>query len=306
MFYRSLPETIIKTTASENGTVNSSYLSKQEKLDAIGGLNYMIRTDAERNDYDLKWKRDDLNTAEEIFNRVPLFLNFLSLRGYKKILFVGHFNAAHNVWYHPSKSNRIVHPLGQERWYQNHFVDMNIVSQFIPIVKMAYGYTNFDMHVVKPEEFRHRHMMHSLYKRYGCDIIPGGSQYKHGQEYVDITRPSDTLYDAVVFAGVPKVDGETEFTDATVRNAFSPYCKQGFDIVDIYYQEDDPTKFVGGNQVDVNPELVQIFANRGLWDNKFAGLSPLTRMTETEIMRRMLKVYEHEGYGIPEGTTSVI
>jgi hypothetical protein len=304
MFYRSIPETVFKGFSEDNETILTRYVTKRTKEDAIGTLNYMIETDCERNDYVLDWKRDDLNTTHEIYNRVPLYLNFLAARGYKKILFIGHFNAAQQVWHHPTKSDRIIHLMGSERWYQNRFVDMNIILQFLPIVKMEYGYTNFDMHVVKPVDShtRHRHIMHSMYKRYGCDIIPGTDQYKHGVNQLSITPPPDTMYDAVVFAGVPKTESGTEFEEQDIRAMLSTYCKVGFDIIDLYYQEEDKGKFKGKDKEDVRPEITQVLANRGLWDNKFKNLDPQSRHTENFILENTIKVYTDPDkiYGIPE------
>jgi hypothetical protein len=306
MFYRSIPETIFTVPSEDVSNVEAKYVTKKSKIDAVGKLNYTIKTECERNDYALDWesKENDINMVLEVYNRVPMFLNFLSLRGYKKVLFIGHFNASQKVWHHPNKSNRINHLLGPERWYQNRSIDMNILLQFLPIVKMEYGYTNFDMHVVRPEDahFRHRHMMHSMYKRYGCDIIPGTDQYKHGDRLLSITPPQDTVYDAVVFAGVPKDNEGVEFTEESIRQMLSIYCKVGFDIIDLYYQEEDKTKFIGKEKEDITPETTQIFANRGLWDDKFSKYDPVTRQGENRIFTDMIKVYTDPDkiYGVPE------
>lgn len=301
MFYRTRSETVFRSHPDNEGVARAEFIETSKKSEQLGKLNYILRTELERNDLTLDWKRDDikLDFLQEVFNRAPLFLNMFSLRGYNKILFVGFHNAAHKVWHHQTKSDRIIHNTPAERWYEERFIDMNVLVQFLPIIRMAYGYTNFNMHVVQPPERRHKHLMHSMYKRYGIDLLPINKQYKHGFKGIDITTiQDDSPYDAIVFAGIPKDKPETTFTTREIHEQFHPWMTENYDIIDLYYQNEDPRKFYYpkdrpelNTKVDVTKELVNVWSNRALWDNRFRDISPDSRVIEYRILELMMNIH---------------
>lgn len=291
MFYRSVNETIINSE-SVDGNHTSSYVHKDKKSFEYGRLTYALDTDLAQNDILLNWKHGSLNVVEEIFNRAPMYMNLLSLRGYKNILFVGHYNSgAQKYWYHVAKSDYVIHQQPAERSGQERVVDFNLIMQFLPIIRLSHGYTNFNMHVLQPPEWRHRHIVHSLYNRYGVDLLPADKQYKHGVDHINIETPPDVKYDAVVFAGVPKEYDDTTFSIDNVREVFAPYCVEGFDIVDLYYQDKDHGKYVGGATKDITSELTATFTNRSFWDDKMNTYEQETREIEFSLMKDMVTVY---------------
>jgi hypothetical protein len=251
----------------------------------------MLTNELEQNDRRVYWKNDHCNTLHEAFNRLPLYLNILSLRGYEKILFVGHFNAAEKHWTHSPSSDRIIHNTPAEQWSKERVVDMNVVMQFLPMVKMDYGYRSFDMHVLVPPESRHRDIMHSMYKQYKVDLVPCSWQYKHGMDNCHITPPPDQKYDAIVFAGVPKARDDISFTKNRIHKIFGQHMTKDYDIIDLYYQNEDPMKFYGDTKEDLNTELVNVWANRALWDDKYTGLRPESKQIEFDILKLMFNVY---------------
>jgi hypothetical protein len=289
MFYRTSNETITKKVDDK---FISTYVHKKRKSTEYGRLNYLIEAELIRNDISLYYKHGSLNVVAEIFNRAPMYLNFLSLRGYKNILFVGHYNSgAQKYWHHPAKSDYVVHQQPPERSAQERVADFNLIMQFLPVVRMAYGYTSFNMHVLQPPEWRHRHIVHALYNRYGVDLLPVNKQYKHGMSSLDITPPPEFKYDAVVFAGVPKEYDDTTFDISDVRKTFEPYCVKGFDIVDLYYQDKDNGKYIGGYTKDITTELTAVFTNRSFWDDRMNSYRPETKEIEYNLMKDMVSVY---------------
>lgn len=293
MHYRAVNETVIKSRPHvKTGDITGTFIHAWKKATAWGQLNYKMEKDIEINDLVVNWKNEDVHTVSEVFNRVPMMLNIISMTGARKILFVGHYNAAVKTWYHPAKSDRIIHTQPPERSTEDTVVNLNIVSQFIPIVKMAYGYTNFEMHTLKPPESRHRQLMHGLYGRYGIDLIPCDRQYKHGHNSIEIQPPRDTQYDMVVFAGVPKHEDGTRFTKAQVKAVFAPYCTEDFKIMDIYYQNKDEEKYIGGTQVSTKDYVTKAFTNRSLWDDSFRNGTELNRQVESSLLEGMISIYD--------------
>lgn len=291
MFYRAQNELILTEPRNESNRSKGIHVHRERKKNQWGKLNYLIGGEVVKNDLVTRWKDSHSHTVNEVFNVCPMYLNYLSLRGYKKILFVGHFLASQNSWTFPTKSDRNIFPTPSYRAMQETMVDPNVVMQFIPIIRMAYGYTNFEMHTLVPPESRHRQLMHALYKRYEIDLVPCDKQYKHGRT-VKITPPSDTRYDAVVFAGVPKDHPDTRFTIHEIRSAFQPYCEEGFDIIDLNYQDPDPNKFVESAQVENKDYLNEIFVTRAIWDDAFRVRNEDDRGIEYKILDTTIKCYK--------------
>lgn len=291
MFYRAKNELIITEPRDENNRSKAKHVHKERKKNQWGKLNYLINGEVIKNDLRTRWKDKHSHTVNEVLNVCPMYLNYLSLKGYKKILFVGHFLAGQRSWTFPRKSDRNIFPTPSYRSMDDTMVDPNIVMQFIPIMKMAYGYNNFEMHTLVPPESRHRQLMHALYKRYEIDLIPCDKQYKHTRN-IKITPPPETQYDAVVFAGVPKDSEDTEFSVHHVRSIFQPYCKLGFDIIDLNYQDPDSKKYKESATVDNETYLNEVFANRSIWDDSFRNRDSEDRNIEYAILNTTIKCYK--------------
>lgn len=291
MFYRAQNELIITAPRDANNRSTGVHVHRERKKNQWGKLNYLIGGEVSKNDLVTRWKDKHSHTVNEVFNVCPMYLNYLSLKGYKKILFVGHFLAGQTSWTFPTKSDRNIFPTPSYRSMQETMVDPNIVMQFIPIMRMAYGYTNFEMHTLAPPETRHRQLMHALYRRYEIDMVPCDKQYKHGRN-ITIQPPPDTQYDAVVFAGVPKDSENLSFDANQIRSVFQPYCKIGFDIIDLNYQDPDPKKYRNSAIQDNEVYLNELFVNRSIWDESFRNRDSEDRNIEYAILNNTIKCYK--------------
>lgn len=291
MFYRPANELVIKT-ARINGESTGEYIHAEHKKNQWGKLNYLMTGEVRKNDIELRWKDAYSHTVNDVFNYVPMVLNYLSLKGYKKVLFIGHYNSGQKSWTFNRKMSRNIFPTPSYHSGNNTMVDPNVWLQFLPIVRMAYGYTNFEMHTVVPPESRHRKLMHALYKRYEVDLIPADKQYKHGQSAIDLKLPPDTRYDAVVFAGVPKEFENTEFSLHHVKSVFAPYCVENFEFVDLFYQDPDSSKYIQGAVQNNEDYLNEVFVTRSIWDEVFRKQLPEDRAIEYAILDSTIKVYK--------------
>lgn len=291
MLYRPQNELIVTTPRDEHNTSTGKYIHKEDKKTQWGKLNYSISEEVRKNDLVTRWKDKDSHTVDAVFNYIPMILNYLSLKGYAKILFVGHFNAAQRSWVYPRKSDRSIHLTPSYYWNNDTTVDPNIWSQFIPIVRMAYGYTNLEIHTLSPPESRHRQLMSALYQRYEIDLIPCDKQYKHGRS-ITIDMVPNTRYDAVVFAGVPKETEDTSFSCHSIRSVFAPYCVENFDIIDINYQDPDPDKYIQGAVENNEDYLNEVFVIRNIWDEVFRNRSDSDRALEYTILDDTIRCYK--------------
>lgn len=259
MHYRAINEVIIKDPSGKG-----EYVHHEHKKHEWGKLNYRIEKAIKAGDYHTSYKSESSHCVSTVFNLAPMLLNFISLRGHKKILFVGHFDAAQRKLYHDVRDDAILHNLPGI-----HQTDLNVALQFIPIMRMAYGYDNFDLHVVQPPEIKHTHLMHDLYKDYGVDLIPANKQYKHGQQNLQLRLPPDTQYDAVILANIPREFEVDKFSYQHIQSVFQPYCKVGFEIIDLQYSDPLTRKMIGGVKQNNTTGLSQVFTNRALWDPEF-------------------------------------
>jgi len=292
MYYRANNELIVTSERDDNGATVSRFVDKNKKKDQWGKLNYIISGEIRKNDLHTRYKDFHSHTVNEVFNYCPIILNYLAIRGYKKVLFVGHFNAAQRSWTFPRSSDRCLFPTPSFRSTEDTMVDPHIWAQFLPIVRMAYGY-EFEMHTLVPPESRHRQLMHSLYKRYQVDLVPCSNQYRHVDDVTITTPPidGDDLYDAVVFAGVPKSNEDRSFTISDVKRQFNKYCTQEVDYIDLNYQDPDDKKFVNGALRPNSEWLHECFALRGVWDETFNNISSEDRALEYKMIDTMINSY---------------
>lgn len=289
MNYRHRNELIVKSKG-ENANTVGTYIHRDDKMVEWGRLNYTIDREQKQNDLVLRWRDRWSHTVSDVFNYCPMLLNYLSIKGYKKILFVGHYNAAQTTWTVNRKMDRVIHPTPTYHSLDDTMVDPNIWLQFLPIVKMAYGYTNFDMHVVSPPESRHRMVMNALYKRYECDLVNSDKQYKKGREEMQFDIPSDTQYDCVVMAGVPKDRPEQDLHYLQISTEFAGVCTDDFDMIDLYYGR---TPLQSGH-FESNDEILQeVFSLRNVWDDQFRNESTEDKAIQYSILDDSLRCYKN-------------
>jgi hypothetical protein len=306
MHYRAVNELVTSTYRSTAGESRSRYVHAEHKKSQWGKLNYLITGEMNKNSFDIRWKDRWSHTVNDVFNYCPMLLNYLTLSNppvtwdHKKygdapnILFVGHFNSAVQSWTFPRGSDRQLHATPSNKSMDDTMVDPNLWLQFLPIVKMAWKYNTFNMHTLVPTqaEGRFRGIMHSLYKRYEIDLINCDHQYKHGRTRLNIDMLPDTLYDAVVFAGVPKQNDDDQINHHDIRGVFQPYCKPGFDIIDMNYQNTDPTKHIGGHQQDNTDYLNEVYSCRAIWDQRFRELTSEDKALEYAVLNDIVKCYK--------------
>ena len=295
MIYRAVNELVANGQRRDKVSVGR-YIHNETKKNQWGKLNYLLGAEQRKNDIDVQWEDGHSHAVSEVFNYVPMILNYITLRGYRKILFVGHFNTAQKNWSFPRGSDRDLFRTPSYKSIAETMTDPNIWIQFLPMVFQAYSYWKPDgyfveMHTAVPPEFRHRGIMNAIYKRYGADLVPMSGQYKHGDGSVSIDTPPDTTYDCVIFAGVPKKTDDLEVSHHHIRSAFAPYCENGFDIIDLNYQSHDHTKHVGGAVQENQEWLNEVFAMRNIWDDQFRSLSEEDKAIEYAILDNMISTY---------------
>jgi len=291
MFFNPLNETILKEIDASGNPVYR-YVLGDEKLHAARKLNSQINEDQNANSRYIRHANSKVNTIEEVLNRAPMYCNFLQGKGYKNILFVGHFNAGQTDWLLSDFADRAIDLLPPEREHLGYHVDPNIMLQFIPMIHTMWKY-QASSSIVKPPESKHTAIMHSLYNINGLSdkFRPSNSQYRHA--YPDWRlqmEDHEAKYDAVVFLGCPKEEDNGSFTEAEVRERFNQYCTNDFDIVDMYYNAGDAQKFVGSVKESNVESLARVFANRSQWDDEVQETGG--RPEEVNIMDRTISVYK--------------
>lgn len=287
MFFNLLNESILRDV-TESGTL-LQYVHGTEKEFMLRKVNGQMEQDLQNNGDYVHYKNAETNTFEEAFNRAPMFINFLKHRGYKNILFVGHYNTGQYQWILESRMDRVVDVQPLERSNMTTMVDPNIVLQMMPLVYKMYGYKGA-MSVLRPRESRFRGIVHSVYKQNGLssNYVESSVQYKHGMSSTDVQFEQGQKFDAVVFLGVPK-HKESAFTEETVRDTFSSVITEDAEFVDLYYSDSTKGKFVGAEKKDHKEDWDYAFNLRALWDEtiqKDGG-----RPEEYDIMNRMISVY---------------
>jgi len=292
MLYLSNTELIQKTDANYN--LIGTYVHSGHKKNQHGKLNYLLRGEILKNDLVTRYKDRWAHTTSDVFSYCPMILNYLSAvqaeTGFKNVLFVGHFLAGQTSWTMDRKAGRVLFPTPSYHSTDQTMVDPNIWLQFLPVARMAYGYTNFTMHTLAPPESRHRQLMHAIYKRYELDLIPCDRQYKFGRN-IDIHTLPRHMYDCVVFAGVPKDSPETQFNKEDVLSAFNGHVRNDAVIIDLMYANPDPHRFMNARKE--NTELNGAFVTRKIWDSKFAGSAEEDQKIEYQILDNIIRRYNN-------------
>jgi len=283
MFFNDQNEIILK-----DGNT-ASFFSGSKKMALVTYLNSVAKNVTINQGKYLRYKNDEVNVIEEAFNRAPMFCNALMSRGYKNILFVGHYNDHQTHWMLDKFSSRMIDVLPEEREDMQTFPDMNIVAQFIPLVFKAMGY-DASFVIPRPPESKHKGAMHSLYESVGMieNSIGCSQQYKHGQDTWSLDGDHEK-FDAVVFLGVPMTDKGIGFEEDQVREIFAPMCTEDFEMVDIYYGLPSSVKWFNGEEKDTTTMVDVAFSIRSTWDDdvKTGGGRP----EEYHIMNKMISVF---------------
>ena len=283
MFFNDQNEIILKDGST------ASFFSGSKKMTLVTYLNSVAKNVTINQGKYLRYKNDEVNVIEEAFNRAPMFCNALMSRGYKNILFVGHYNDHQTHWMLDKFSSRMIDVLPEEREDMQTFPDMNIVAQFIPLVFKAMGY-DASFVIPRPPESKHKGAMHSLYESVGMieNSIGCSQQYKHGQDTWSLDGDHEK-FDAVVFLGVPMTDKGIGFEEDQVREIFAPMCTEDFEMVDIYYGLPSSVKWFNGEEKDTTTMVDVAFSIRSTWDDdvKTGGGRP----EEYHIMNKMISVF---------------
>lgn len=283
MFFNDKDEIILKDGNTE------SFVRGATKLKLSQALNSFTKEITVKQGKYLRYKNDELNVIEEALNRAPMFCNALMSREYKNILFVGHYNDHQTHWMLDKFAGRMIDVLPEERQEMQTFPDLNIVSQFIPLVFKIMGY-DASFVIPRPPESKHKGAMHSLYESVGMieNSIGCSQQYKHGHDSWSLDGDHEK-FDAVVFLGVPMVDKGIGFEEDQVREIFAPMCTEDFEMVDIYYGLPSSVKWFNGEEKDTTAMMDVAFSIRSTWDDdvKTGGGRP----EEYEIMKKMIKVF---------------
>lgn len=288
MFFNLLNEKILRDTS--DGHVYQ-YVQSHEKEEVARKLNGQLGSEMREHNIPLLHSSPDVNVIEESLNRAPMFLNAIKNRGHQSILFVGHFNSDQTSWIMSTKSDRIPDVQPPERSHLNSVADMHVVLQFLPLVASMYGYKG-QFYYTSPDANRHRGVMHTLYDLNGLrgGMIKTFGQYRHGMSSGELGMGMnpEPRFDAVVFLGVPKHGGE-DFTVDQVRNVFAPFCKEGFEMIDLWYGAPDAGRWIDGERKDNSVDADVVWTTRAQWEENFQADGG--RPEEFDIFKRMFNVY---------------
>ena len=281
MFYNSKLESIQSNSSTQK------YVSSTTKESFVSDIHGLIKDKTTNQGKYLRTWNGEVDVVEEAVSRAPMFANALKSRGYKNILFVGHFNDHQTSWILDRFAGRMVDVLPEEREQFQTFPDLNVVVQFIPAVMNALGYEG-SFTVARPPESKHLGVMHQVYSACNLPLSASATQYKHGNQSFDMEHSGEP-FDAVVFLGVPMSTPDVGFEEDLVRSVFAPMCTEDFEMVDLYYGAPSSVKWQNGEEKSSLAEVQSAFSTRVSWDHGFArqGGSP----EEFDIMARMFSVY---------------
>ena len=281
MFYNPKLESIQSNSSTQK------YVSEMSKEMLAGRLEGCVKNVTTNQGKYLRTWNGEVDVVEEAISRAPMFANVLKSRGYKNILFVGHFNDHQTSWILDKFAGRMIDLVPEERGDAQTYPDLNVVVQFIPVIMKEFGYED-SFTVARPSESKHQGVMHEVYSECGVPVSPCGTQYKHGHQSFGMEHSGEP-FDAVVFLGVPMSTPDVGFEEDLVRSVFAPMCTEDFEMVDLYYGAPSSVKWQNGEEKSSLPEVQSAFTTRVSWDHGFArqGGSP----EEFDIMARMFTVY---------------
>lgn len=283
MFFNSAKE-VVQVDAE-----TQKFVDQSKKINMTFELNALLKSSTNLKGKYLRYKNDEIETVEEAVSRAPMFCNAIASRGYKNILFVGHFNDGQTHWMLEKFAGRMIDVMPEERDHMHFYPDLNIISQFIPVMFKSFGYSA-SMTVACPPEAKHQGAMYDVYMGSGLasNTSKCSQQYKHGQSSWSLEGEHEK-FDAVVFLGVPMNDPEVGFEEDQVREIFAPMCTPDFEMVDIYYGAPSAIKWQNGEEKPSKHNCETAFSTRAQWD--FGLVRQGGAPEEFDIMTRMFTVY---------------
>lgn len=303
MFYKDDQETIISRTDTHGDAV-LTFISKEDKLESYRILNSRIVNCIEDQGLVLTYKNKAVHMVAEAMNRVPMYCNALTSRGYHNILFVGHFWTGQYEWILERSTinprTTMYDQFPPERDGSNWYPDIHILLQFIPIFMKQWKY-HPEVSIVRPPEPRHKGIIHHLYNKYKVaeNLVTCNQQYQMGMGPDEIAFDGwdpENKYDALVFLGVPRKHGTESFTMQQVKDTFGHMLTPNAEIVDIWNQYDNVQSSTGlrffmdhrAYGLENRSTLSEVFHCRSTWDKETRnqGIG-----AEFDFMKRFLKFY---------------
>lgn len=286
MLYKENSEFIVYT--KEDDIYKSKMVHSSVKSTLYGELNGRLANYKSNVQPLINYKTETQNGMLSVLTRGPVLLNIIAGRGYKNVLFVGHYNQGkQSNWMKSPDDPSIIDEIPYESRNITSVMDFNISYQFLPIIAKEYGY-GFNVTVAKPPESRHLGAIHYLYERFEVPTITTNKQYKHGSVSTTLTETPDEQYDAIVFLGVPKKYNDTTFTSQQIKARWSGALKAGGELFDVYYADEDKLRFSDReNRIDINAQIVKAFSTRAEWDQDVVTGRP----AHFQAIERCVKVY---------------
>lgn len=268
MNYQDINEVIV--TTRENELYQGKTVHRQTRNELRLLMDQAFTTYRNGVNRNLVVRKNNVDPTPSIMTRIPLVCNIIAGRGYRNVLFVGYYNENEtNEWVAPMEQVAKHDQIPIEVRNQSHAAPMELSYQMIPVFQKFYDY-GFDMTVLLPPAERNRGVVKYMYDATGVQTTPANKQYKYGSESTVLEEPlgeGELLYDAVVFAGVPKKYADTSFTSNDIKEEWAPYCQPNFEIMDISYQGHDPLRYSDRhNQLDLEPQIQKSFSARAETD----------------------------------------
>lgn len=307
MFFKDAQEIIIKYcstfgVATDQRSSHWVYVSEDKKRELRHTLEYKLnRMLDEDRQHIVNYKNEEINFISEVMNRVPMLCNFLTASAYRRVLFVGHYDASQYHWFHNNKKwtphRNWPHVWPKERSHLRYMPDFNVLSQFIPLLIEHLNY-KITGQFVKPQDSRHTSNMHKLYDEMLIQsgdhftVFNSEKQYKHGMSSSELglhTWDFDgKLFDAVVFLGVPNKD-ENGFSVETLKETFGLWIHPDCHFVD-FWLGDETNRFKDSENHEHQAErsLGEVMHVRGSWDPQIKRGG---RGEEYDLLRKFIKVY---------------
>lgn len=254
LFHNKYEEKIL--TRTDDGEYNiikvhRKKMALRQRLQSV--MNNLIET----NEYTVNFGDNTVNVYDEILNLVTLLCNFISSQKVEKVLFVGHFESSNTRW-----------TTGKHSHVRTDVVDMNVLSQFIPIILKEYNY-NIDVSVVKPLQSRHNGLITDLYEEFGINIIRSTWQYEHGMNLTELRNVTPTNdFDCAVFAGVKMRENCQSFQLSQVTDCFGRLLTDDCKIIDMNKDSHKELRFLHdhNNRYGHLGGVNEVFETRKAWD----------------------------------------
>lgn len=256
---------LIVSTKNKLGRNELKFVPSSVKAELYALINGRIINSSQKIRKPIEFKsKSGINFVNDVMEECPLYCDFLMSRGYKNILFITDSDVHDRTWYneHTSRSEKLIN--------------------FIPIIIKEFGYYSMAT-VLRPDQERYNGALHDVYKKFGIPRLMSPIQYIHGINYrLQMENWDGKQYDAVVFLNVNK---KSDFTLQKVKNDFSPICKDGFEIVDIWHG-DHEGRFLENEPETIGGDLdTVLFTKNEIKDTNYSS-------GRIRIMKDTIRVYK--------------